>query len=134
MAKVAGRNADLWVNGIATETDGNRITLTISPDTYEATAFASTGKEYVEGFYDWTLDFDGFWNSAATMNDSTFYQLIGQGAKEIKFFPDGSASAKVYYWGSAILKTYNPESTVAGPVTVRASLQGNGALSRGTAA
>ena len=133
-SKVHGKDVDLWVNAQSMEDDGNRVALTIPIDTVEVTSFGDLAKTYVEGLYGWTLDYEGFWNSAANRNDQVFYQLIGQGAKEIKFFPDGSASQKIYYWGSAILTSFNPEATVGGAVTCSAALQGSGSLSRGTAA
>jgi len=132
MPKVHGKDADLWVNFQSMEDDGNRITITITPDTAELTAFGSEAKEHKEGIYGWTLDYDGFWNSAANANDQVFYQMIGQGGKEVKFFPNGSAASKIYYWGTAILTSYNPEATVGGGVTCSASLIGDGCLSRGT--
>ncbi len=134
MSKVHGKDVDIWVNGLGTEDDANRISLSISPDISEVTTFGDLAKTNVEGLYGWALDYEGMWNSAANSQDQTFYQLIGQGAKEVKFFPGGSASSAIYYWGTAILNNYSPEATVGGAVTCRARFTGSGCLSRGTAA
>ncbi|MFW9991896.1 MAG: hypothetical protein ACFFD4_07530 [Candidatus Odinarchaeota archaeon] len=133
MAKVHGKDADLWVNGQSMEDDGNRITLTISPETVDLTSFGDNAKANKEGLYGWTLDYDGFWNAAANANDQIFFQMIGGGGKEIKFFPNGSAANRIYYWGTAILTSYRPEAGIGGGVTCAASLAGDGSLSRGTA-
>ncbi len=133
-SKIHGKDADLWVNALSMEDDGNTITLIITPDTVESSAFASLAKENLEGLYGFTLAYRGFWNSAANANDQTFYQLIGAGAKEFKFFPGGSASAKIFYLGSAIMTSFNSESPIAGMVTCDADFLGTGNLSRGTAA
>ncbi len=132
MAKIHGKNADLWVNGLSMEDDGNSFTLTISPDTADDTSFASLAKENLEGLYGFTLAYRGYWNSAANANDQTFFQLIGQGAKEFKLFPSGSAASSIYYWGSAILTNFSGESPIGGAVTCSADLLGTGSLSRGT--
>ncbi len=132
MAKVHGKDCDLWVNGQSMEDDGNRVTLTITPDVVEVSAFGDSAKTQVEGLYGWALDYEGFWNSAANKNDRIFFEMIGQGGKEFKLFPDGSAASKVYYWGTVIVTAMNPEATIGGAVTVGASFIGNGNLSRGT--
>ena len=136
MAKIHGKDADVWVNGISTEDDANRIAFTISPDTAEVTSFASLAKESLEGLYGWTFSYAGYWNGSATFNDPTFWGLIGGGGKEIKVFPGGSVTAagKIYYWGTAILTSYGSEATQNGPVTCTAEFLGSGCLSRATAA
>ena len=133
MAKIHGKDADLWVNGLSMEDDGNTVTLTITPDTAENTSFASLAKENLEGLYGFTLGYRGYWNSAANANDQTFYQLLGQGGKEFKLFPQGSAASRIYYWGTVIMTSFASESPVAGIVTCDANFLGNGSLSRGTA-
>ena len=132
MAKIHAKDADVWINGVSTEDDGNRIALTITPDTAEITAFASLAKEYLEGNYGWAFNYAGYWNPSATMNDVTLQGIIGGGAKEIKFFPSGSATGAVRYWGTAFLTSYGMESTQNGPVICTAEFLGSGALSRGT--
>lgn len=133
MGKIHGKNADIWFGATALETDANTITLTISPDVAEVTSFGDMAKTNVEGLYGWTLDLDAFWNSAAGANDAILYQMIGGGGGEMKLFPQGSAASRIFYWGTVILNSYSPETSVDGPVTCTASFTGNGALSRGTA-
>ncbi len=134
MGKIHGKDAEVYVNGLTMEDDGNRIGLTISPDIAETTSFGDLAKTNLEGLYGWAFDYDGVWNNTANANDNVFFEQIGQGGKEIKFFPAGSAASKIYYWGTAILNSYSAEATIGGAVTCRASLTGSGSLSRGTTA
>ncbi len=133
-AKVHGKDSDFWLNGVSTEDDGNRVAITITNDTAEDTSFVDSAKSFLEGDYGWTVSYDGFWNAGATRNDQTFYELIGTGGKEMKFFPNGSASGRVWYMGTVILTSYTPEAVVAGPVTASAEFQGVRNLSHGTIA
>lgn len=132
MAKITGADAEIKINTVSLEEDSNTWTLDIAVDTYEDTGFGDAWKDFEEGKPGWTLSVDFFWNGASAKNDATLFALIGGGATAIELYPEGNASGKIKYSGNAILTGMSPAVPVGGMVTMSATFQGKGTLSRAT--
>ncbi len=116
MAKVHGKDASVFIREFDISGDGNRISLTISPETAEITGFQDGAKQHVEGLYGWGASMEGYWNSATSQVDPTLFQLIGQGTQVIGIWPNGIAIGKLGYEGYGVLTNYSPEDVISGAV------------------
>ncbi len=132
MAKIAGKDSGIYIKHYDISGDGNRVALTISPDTFETTGFQEKAKTYVEGKYDWSLAVDGYWNSGSAQSDQAIKELVGAGTQLISVFPSGTTPTMIGYQGYGGLKNYSPETTVAGAVVFSADMQGSNKLYRQT--
>jgi len=130
VGQIHGKNADLKLSGSALEADGNNVTLDISVDTAEVTAFGDTYKDYLEGVAEWSITAEFFFDGANAKAADVAFDMIGSGKKAVIFYPGGSSATNIYYSGSAIVTRKNITAPVGGAVTVSLTLQGSGTLAK----
>jgi len=113
----------------------NSIDQEVSQDLQEVTAFADVAGEFVEGKYGWTHELGGSWDPAASQGDDTIFAMIGTGEVAAAFDHTGATAGAndPNYDGNVLLERYSISARVAAPVTYRASLRGNGVLTRAVA-
>lgn len=126
-----GSTAQIWV-GDSSNTPQN-ITSAVSTtglqrivDTAEVTALGNTSKAYIAGLKDATFPVDG-------IRDVTIEGYVdGSLGTPVAFayLPNGSASGKVKYSGSAICTSYNPNSDVGDANKWSAQYQCTGDITR----
>lgn len=138
MALVHGKDMDLRVADVG----GTSRNLTSFIDSIggnfdaevsESTTAGNTGRRYVRGLTNDTLTCAGVFDAAGTGTPDQWLRGLGTAtASAVVYFPNGSASGKPYYSGSALLTNYSVDSPVDDMVTWSASFQFDGAATRGT--
>lgn len=127
-----GLNAAFYLSDGSTERNlssaGTQCSLDLSKDTVETTAFGSTSKTYIGGLRDATFSIEGARD--ATIEGYVYSAYTNSSGVFFRYFPEGSASGKVGYEGTAILTKgpgpsastddsvkWSAEAQVTGPVT-----------------
>ena len=120
-----GTAAALYLSGAKISGDSNSITLDVSADVAEASAFEQTTKSYLQSLLDWTLAWDGFYSSATAA--SNIMGLIeaarGAGTKQLDFYPQGSVAGNRKWSGVGILTGYSVGAALADAVSLSGSFQ-----------
>ena len=136
MTKMIARNASLIVwdsTGTCRSISGyvNNATLSSTAETPDVTSFGDTDRAYLTGgLKDWTLDFDGFYTTGASLIDETLNGIYA-GSTYFKFYPAGSTSASPVYTACAILSKYDLKFAVAEAAGISATLKNrSGSLTR----
>lgn len=129
-----GKAAEIWVSDSGDTSRNltsymNKTTLPRSVDTAEASTFGDDDKVYVAGLRDATLSMEGIHDITV---DGYLTGLLGGTPRQWKFFPEGSATGNVYFIGSAILTSYEPNADLGDVVGISAEFQVSGAITRGT--
>lgn len=129
-----GKAAAIWVTDSGgTSRDltsyARNTTLPRSVDTAEASTFGDDDKVYVSGLRDATLSMEGIHDITV---DGYLTGLLGGTPRAWKFFPEGSATGNVYFEGSALLTSYEPNADLGDVVGWSAEFQCSGAITRGT--
>ncbi len=132
MARIHGENANYTLDSLAIEDELSQIDQEITQDTAEVTAFGDVAQEFVEGKYGWTHQLAGAFDGAASQGDAKLFSMFGAGEKAVGFDPTGASAATndPNYDGNVLVTQYGISAPVNGPVTYRASLLGNGVLTR----
>ena len=132
MARIHGEDANYTLNSVAIEDELNSIEQTIEQDVAEVTAFADAAKEFVRGKYGWGHEIAGAADFDASQGDETIWGAVGGAEVPLSFDPTGAGAGAndPNYDGNAHLKRYSITASVNAPATYRATLEGNGALSR----
>lgn len=131
MAFSHGKSAQVWIaDSGAVLRDftsvGAQVSLDRSGDTAETTAFGDAAKKYIAGQKDGTFSVEGH-------RDPTFEgYLDGIVALEttFKYFPEGSASGKVQFLGTAICTSFSESSDLGDANKWSAEFQISGAVAR----
>jgi len=108
----------------------HNATLPRSVDTAESSTFGDDDKTYVAGLRDATLSLEGRVHDITV--DGYLTGLLGGTPRAWKFFPEGSVTGNVYFEGSAILTSYEPNADLGDVVGFSAEFQVSGAITRGT--
>lgn len=130
MAQIHGKDAYISLNGSVLSGEGNNVTLNISVDTADATAFGDNWKVFLEGVAEWNISAEFFFDGANKKAADVAMDTIGKGPKVVIFYPGGSGATNVSYTGSAIITKCNKSAPVGGAVTLSMSLQGTGTLTK----
>lgn len=138
MPVVHGYNAlVVWfhtnVGSVNLSPDSNDSTLTYDVPTADITGYGSASKKMIVGQYGWKFDIRGFANTAAgTANaDGGLGSCIASTTSgSILYCPQGSASGRSFYVGTAFLISYAPTANLGGGVAYSASFQGSDGLTR----
>lgn len=128
MARVAGKDGFISLNGQDMSGESNSFTITIESDTFEVTAFSDAAKTHVEGKYGWSVDFEAFYDNSDNKWADLLVDQLGQGALLGTFAPEGTAAD--YYSGNVFRETWDIETPVDGAITVSGTLRGSGALTK----
>ncbi len=123
--------------------DGVRIgattsaTLNINVDTPESTNKDSAGwASHIQGVRSWDVSFDGFHDPAGTLSTEQLYDEINERDATIiceLATIDGTGGGELYK-GTVSVTSLSITADMEAPVTISGTLQGNGALSKGTVA
>ncbi len=137
MGKVASRNLNVSVAGVAIEDELNSASLDIKQEVPDVTALADAGPRRVVGNYDYSASLEGYADFAAGQGDGTLFGLVGaSAAKAFAFEPTGNVVGPGdphYDSADMLLESYSIKAAVGAPVTYSATLQGNAELQRATA-
>jgi hypothetical protein len=102
MARIAGRNAALYINLTSGGTAEpvaflSKYSINFSADRYEVTAFGDVGKAYVAGLPDAQGDYTGWYDNATVQ---TYTSAVDGVARKCYLYPDRT-NATQYWWGTA---------------------------------
>lgn len=99
-------------------------------DTIEDTSMGDTSRTYKSSLKSFSGSVDVFWDET----DTTGQGALSVGSEvTIKFYPEGSTSGDAYLYGSAIVTGKTINASFDGMVEASITVQGNGALTTGTA-
>lgn len=100
--------------------------MTSSGEAVDVTALNDTAHGYIAGLKDATVEVSG--PRDATI-EGYLYGVLNL-ARRFSYFPEGSASGKVGYIGTAICTSFNEASSVSDANTYSASFQVSGPVTR----
>ncbi len=132
MASTSGKNAYVSFSGTDISGESNNWRLTVDQDLLDSTVFTDAAKTAVEGDYGWTVEVRSFFNRGTAQLEGLLNSAIAAGNKAMTLGPEGTTATYTKYSGTVKLRTYTLEAPVAGIVTLTATFQGDGALTRGT--
>lgn len=129
-------NGKLWVVLDGTSVIGatNNCKLNISQAT-EQVHTKSTADDFVRRMTttkDWTMDFDGLFDPDETYNAEEIMDIILSNANSIsaKFQPSSPATGDILLSGTGIFENMDIEAPNNGPMTLKATIVANGALTK----
>lgn len=134
MASFAFIDARLEINSVVLSGFCKAVTLNISADELDDTAFGDTFRSRIAGLKDWSVQLEFNSDFAASAVDATLYPLLGS-TTTTKVRPTSAAigSTNPEYSGSALVSQYNPMGNSVGDLaTVSVQWPGAGTLSRAT--
>lgn len=134
MGSFAFIDCRLEVNSVNLSAFAKAVTLEVSADELDDTAFGDTYRSKIGGLKDWNVQVEFNSDFAASAVDATLWPLLGT-ATTVKVRPTTSAigSTNPEYSGSALVSQYNPFGNSVGELaTVSVQWPGAGTLSRAT--
>lgn len=135
MASFAFIDARVEVNSVNLSTFCKAVTLNVSADELDDTAFGDTYRSKIGGLKDWSVNLEFNSDFAASAVDTTLWSLLGT-TTNVKVRPTTSAigSTNPEYSGSALVSQVNPFGNSVGDLaSVSVQWPGAGTLSRATA-
>lgn len=134
MATFAFIDARLEVNSVVLSTFCRGVTLNVSADELDDTAFGDTYRSRIGGLKDWSIapEFNADFASGAV--DATIWPLLGT-TTTVKLRPTSSAisTTNPEFSGSALISQHNPLGNSVGDLaTESVQWPGAGTLSRAT--
>lgn len=103
--------------------------MTETADTIEDTVMGDTSRTYKSSLKSFSGSVDVYWDES----DTTGQQALTVGSEvTIKFYPEGASTGDTYYYGSAIVTGLTVNGAFDGMVEASITVQGNGALTKGT--
>lgn len=130
-----GARAKFTLNTEDLSGDGNNIKLNMTQNEIDATVFNDTGwMNKIVGMSQFALDFAGFYDEAADMEDEEIFAMFGAPPDPTPFtyHPINSTSGHIVYSGDVFAQKYDINSVPAGPVVFSATFSGTGELERAT--
>lgn len=106
----------------------NSADLQAALDRLEVTDLASTGKEYITGVAEWTINLGGYWD--ATLDGYLAPDAVTPGTKRtaVIVLTDAAAATVTYTWTSnAEIQDYQVTAAVGGAIEFSATLALTGA-------
>ena len=128
MAKTHGKDASVEV-GTTLIAETIDWTLDENIDLADQTAQGDTAKTYLTGIADWTASVNCLIDQADTGGQGAF--TLGAAAT-VHFFPEGQVSGDADWTGASIITAISTNAPIGDVVKISFSLQGNGALTKGT--
>jgi hypothetical protein len=129
-----GRNTTFWIQAsggtLTNISDTLRdVSMPISLDTPETTAFGSTVKTYVVGIKDARFSISGMFDATV---DALLQGIFGlETARTWEYGPEGSTTGRIKYSGSAYLTSYQVQGSVSDMVAASCEFQVTGPVTRG---
>lgn len=129
MAKIIGRNAYVYVAGVAIS-DRNQVTINLNREMQEARVFSGTAvgdswADQIPGFKSWTININGYYNDG----DDTGVTAFETNAAQSIYVYESRSDTTQYWYGQAYF-TLTEEIGVDNVVTLNLSGTGTGALTR----
>lgn len=135
MAQIVLTDASITINSVDLSTLANQVTLTYEKEAVESTAFGDTGRRYVGGLQNITVDIEFMQDFAATKVEATVFPLVGT-STTIVIKPTSAAVSTtnpIYTISNSYLAAHTPVSGTVGELaTTSLSFQG-GSLVKTTA-
>lgn len=135
MAQIVLTDASITINSVDLSTLANQVTLTYEKEAVESTAFGDTGRRYVGGLQNITVDIEFMQDFASTKVEATVFPLVGT-STTIVIKPTSAAVSTTnptYTISNTYLAAHTPVSGTVGELaTTSLSFQG-GSLVKTTA-
>lgn len=135
MAQIVLTDASITINSVDLSTLANQVTLTYEKEAVESTAFGDTGRRYVGGLQNITVDIEFMQDFASTKVEATVFPLVGT-STTIVIKPTSAAVSTTnptYTISNSYLAAHTPVSGTVGELaTTSLSFQG-GSLVKTTA-
>ncbi len=134
MAAGIGKDAAFKIT-VATNLDQNiqayltQVSPSFPVDTAETTTMGDSDREFLSSLKSSTIGIEGIYDPTV---DGYLFGLRGGTAAPVRYFPQGTASGKIYFEVNAILASYEAPANLDEAVTFSAEFQGSGAVTRGT--
>lgn len=136
MAKFVATDYNVTINGAPFSSDLAAVTLDITSEEQETTAFGSTYRSRVGGLRDASLTLDFFQDFAAASVDATLFPLLGTNATVVIKPTSGTVNAtNPTYSGVFLVTQYQPYASSVGDVATLSVTWplASGSVSRATA-
>ena len=134
MAVINGTTMLLLLDGVRIAATKS-ATLNINVDTPDATSKDSSGwAAHIQGLRSWDVSFDGLHDPTATFSTEQLYDEINERDATIVMelaTIDGVGGGELYR-GTVSVTSLSITAEMEAPVSISGTLQGNGALSKGT--
>jgi hypothetical protein len=135
MAQIVLTDASITINSVDLSTLANQVTLNYEKEAVESTAFGDTGRRYVAGLQNITVDIEFMQDFASTKVEATVFPLVGT-STTIVIKPTSAAVSTTnptYTISNTYLAAHTPVSGTVGELaTTSLSFQG-GSLVKTTA-
>ena len=134
MAKFVLNNASVTINSVDLSDHVSSVTLDITADEVEETAFGQTFKSRLGGLKDGTLSIDFQQDFAASEVDATLWPLLGTVTTfEIKADSGAVAATNPKYSGSVLVNQHQPVANGVGELaSFSVSFPTSGTITRAT--
>lgn len=104
--------------------------LTESADTIEDTTMGDAARTYLPSLKSFSGSVDVFWDETDTTGQGA---LTAGASVTLNVYPEGATTGDTYYTGTAIVTGITVNGSFDGMVEASISVQGTGALTKGTA-
>ena len=133
MPKITARNAEVIAKGIDISARSNAVTLSMTAEAPDVTAFKSTVRERLaNGLKDAEFGGNAFFDTAASNVDELFNSLL-TGSAIYGFYPRSASSGRVGYEFSGIMTEYSSDFGVPDAAAATFTVSGCGDVVRGKA-
>jgi len=135
VAKFVATDYDITISGTDLSTSIAAVTLDITAEEQDTTAFGNTYRTRIAGLKDGSVSFDFHQDFGAGSVDATLFPLLGSAVAFVIKPTSGTVSAtNPTYSGTAVVTQYQPfASSVGDLATVSVSWPLSGAVTRATA-
>lgn len=136
MAKFVATDYNITINGASFSSSLAAVTLDITVEEQDTTAFGATARTRIGGLQDASLSLDFHQDFGASSVDATLFPLLGSNATVVIKPTSGTVSAtNPAYTAVCLVTQYQPfASSVGDLATLSVSWPVTGAVVRGTAA
>lgn len=109
MANFALTDAYVSIDSNVVDSDGASLSMPYSADSLDATGFGDSSRVRIGGLKDWSLQFDGHQDFAASGLDSILFPLVGTVvAVEVRPTSSAVSSSNPKFTGNVLVQAYNP--------------------------
>lgn len=124
MAFVHGKGTATTINGDDLSIYSNSVAFKRSADTHDVTTYGKNAKVYAPGLTDGEATVSGIYDNTALVSPGAVLRpLIGAGAVELVYMPEGAGTGKPTATVDVLVSAYEETAPVADMVTWSATLQ-----------
>lgn len=111
----------------------SRVNCSFIIELADDTALGDAARSRIAGLRDHTISVEGQWDPASNLADAVFGGTLGQAnSLTFQYFPAGTGSGAVVYYGECRTASYDIEVPVDDIVSFTAELQTTGNVTRST--